>query len=242
MDGWYRHELTDRAHQKILENPPSPNMLAAKFLENGKPVSLHEVLEQFYKNTDLPLPADTSLVAQAVANGVTEGAFGVGSVVDGEVNPASVKFEERMASSGVDFRENLLLIPAEEAARLKAAAEEEPVEVEPGTETVTVPEGPGGEPPGGPDTGPGPEPEPRPEEERLEELKLRVSGLPASKLADINRGVLLPLTLNLSREDEDFEFTLGLEISPPDGIPKEVLERVYETLRQLEAEVEEGYD
>jgi hypothetical protein len=239
LDGWYRHELTDPAHQKILDNPPSPNMLAAKFLANGKAVSLHEVLEQFYKNTDLPLPAKESLVARAVASGVSEGAYGVGAVVDGEVNPASVQFEEQVASSQVNFREDLLLIPGDEAARLKTAAEEEEgAESEPETEPVPGPEGQGGEPPGGPEPDSGSEPEHSPKEERLQQLKLRVSGLPASKLADINRGVLLPLTLNLSREDGDFEFTLGLEVRPPEGIPKDVVERVRETLRQLEATIE----
>jgi len=238
LDGWYRHELTDPAHQKILDNPPSPNMLAAKFLANDESVSLHEVLEQFYKNTDLPLPADESLVARALATGVTDGAFGVGAVVDGEVNPASVQFEERLASSQVEFREDQVLIPAGEAKRLKAEAkEEEPAGAEP--ESMPGPDGPGGKAPQGPKPEAGREPEPTPEEERLEELKLRVSGLPASKLADINRGVLLPLTLNLSREDGDFEFTLGLEVRPPEGIPKDVVERVRETLRQLEARVEE---
>jgi hypothetical protein len=238
LDEWYRHELTDLAHQKILDNPPSPNMLAAKFLADSAPVSLHEVLEQFYKNTNLPLPANESLVARAVATGVTEGTFGIGSVVDAEVNPSSVRYEERVASSLVDFREDQVLIPAEEAARLKAEeAEEEPAGGQPGTEPPPGPGGPEGGPPGGPEPAPGPEPEP--EEERLQELSLRVSGLPASKLADINRGVLLPLTLNLSREDGDFEFTLGLEVRPPDGIPKDVVERVRETLRQLEAQIEE---
>lgn len=242
LDDWYRQELTDPAHQKILENPPSPNMLAAKFLANDEPVSLHEVLEQFYKNTDLPLPADESFVARAVANGVSEGAFGLGTVVDGTIKESSVQFEQRVASSLIDFREDQVLIPADEAARLKVE-EAETAGVETGTEgteTTSGPEGSGGEVPEGQESGTGPEPEPGPKEERLEELKIRVSGLPASKLADINRGVLLPLTLNLSRKDGDFEFTLGLEVRPAGGIPKDVVDRVRETLRQLDATVEEG--
>lgn len=233
LDEWYRHELADPAHQKILENPPSPNMLAAKFLGNGQPVSLEEVLEQFYKNTDLPVPADESRVARGVANGVTDGTFGMGTLIEGEVSPPSVTFEERTASSSVEFREDRVLIPAENAAELQAeAAEEEPAPVggagEDGNgEDVSGEVGPGTTT----QSRPGREPE---AEERVDEVQLRVSGLRASKIADINRGVLLPL----SRAAGDFEFTVELKVSPPDGIPKDVVERIHETLRQLDAEIE----
>jgi len=237
LDGWYRHELIDPSHQKILDRPPSSAMLAAKALGDGKPVSLHDLLEQFYKDPGLPVPVDDGIVAEALARGVEEGAFGVGAGSAGEIKAETVKFEEALAASWVEFREDVFLVPPDQAGRLKAQVEGQD-EQQPGEEGGTGPEPtPGG---GADDTGEGTQgptgEESGKEEDVVPRVRFRASGLRASRIADVHSGVLKPLVGQVG----DFEFTLEIDVGSAEGISKRVLEQqVMETLRQLGSRVEE---
>jgi hypothetical protein len=72
------------------------------------------------------------------------------------------------------------------------------------------------------------------EQEKYREIMLRIENLPATKIADINRGVLLPI----SREIGSFKVVLELDIKDEDGISKETIEKVIkETISQLGAKI-----
>jgi hypothetical protein len=63
-----------------------------------------------------------------------------------------------------------------------------------------------------------------------------VSGIPASKIADVNRGILLPI----SRAAGDFKFTIEIDVTSQDGITQATLEnQIKETIRQIGARVED---
>jgi hypothetical protein len=60
--------------------------------------------------------------------------------------------------------------------------------------------------------------------------------VPASRIADVNRGILLPL----SGTAGDFTFTLDIDITGEDGLSPATLEHtIKETIRQIGARVVE---
>ncbi|MEP0548097.1 MAG: DUF499 domain-containing protein [Rhodothermales bacterium] len=235
LDSWYTAELADPSRGDILRQPPSPRYLQTKFLGVGEPVSLDKVLEQFYKDPGLPALPDPSLLSEAVAAGVQNGTFGLGHQGADGVVPASVRFEESVASSAITLTEDDVLLPAETAEALKKEAK------------AAQPELPLGDGPGGTlepevDTAnatatPSPSIAEVPPQnlKSYQRLDLRFSGVRVSQIADLNRGVFRPLT----QAAGDFALTIELKVEAKDGIQRAVIEQqVLETLRQLGAHIE----
>ncbi|MBS1253271.1 MAG: hypothetical protein MAG451_02320 [Anaerolineales bacterium] len=230
LDSWYWQELTEESRSKIMVRPPSARMLSAKFLSNSDTVSLDVLLEQFYKDPGLQVPGDPTVLAQAISQAVQDGTLGLGSGSADDIAPTSVKFNESILPSAIQFHEDVFLLTPERAKALKQDA------------TVVEPEppqpGPGPEPKPGPEPRPGPPPPPQPDE-RVKRLTLRASGISSGRLADLSRGVFLPL----SREIGEFTFTIEVDVSSADGISKRVIEQqVLETLRQLGAQFDTNLD
>jgi hypothetical protein len=95
-------------------------------------------------------------------------------------------------------------------------------------------EGPGVEPPGGevkPPITPSPTP-PSVIDDKYRRVRLVINDIPAGKIADVNRGVLLPLSSLV----KDMKFTLEIDVTSEEGVPKATLEnKIKETLRQIGA-------
>ena len=69
---------------------------------------------------------------------------------------------------------------------------------------------------------------------RYRKLSLRIEGIPSTKIADLSRGVLMPL----SREVGGFEFTMEIDIENAEGVPESTLkDKVKETVSQIGARV-----
>jgi hypothetical protein len=67
-------------------------------------------------------------------------------------------------------------------------------------------------------------------------IRLTVSDIPASKIADVYRGILLPL----NRAVGDFKFTIEIDVSSAEGISQATLEnQIKETIRQIGGRVVE---
>lgn len=65
---------------------------------------------------------------------------------------------------------------------------------------------------------------------KYKKVFLRLEGIPSTKIADLNRGVLMPI----SQEIEDFKLKIELDISDEDGISKSTIEnKVKETIAQI---------
>jgi hypothetical protein len=65
---------------------------------------------------------------------------------------------------------------------------------------------------------------------------LLVSDIPASKIADVNRGVLLPI----NRAAGDFKFTIEIDVHSVEGLSAATLEnQIKETIRQIGARIQE---
>ncbi|MFB6272855.1 MAG: DUF499 domain-containing protein, partial [Salinibacter sp.] len=118
--------------------PPSTRMLTAKFLNNQDAIRLSDLVEQFYKDPGLPLLADAQLIAQAVAQGVQEGALGLASGSPDAIEPNSVRINESIRANDVQLTEDYLLLTAERAQAEQASAATEEASTAPSeTDDVT---------------------------------------------------------------------------------------------------------
>jgi hypothetical protein len=241
LDSWFRKKLASTKHSKILERPPSANLINKKFLGNSDTIELQSILDQFYKDPNLPALDQADLIAETVANGVQDGSFGLARCEDGDLNPNSVRINEALTPSQVNFREEgWVLVTNEKAAEVQP----DPADGEEGGDkksTISAPGATGSSAGSSSSSGEGstngtPTGSADEEEENLvHRFSLRASEIPTRKLTDLNRGVLMPIT----RDAGEFTFTIEFEVESTDGISEQKIEQtVMETLRQLGATVE----
>jgi hypothetical protein len=238
LSGWYWRELTSEDYGVIVTQLHY-RLLANKLLAESDEVPTAVVLDQFYKNAQLPLPAQPEVVARAIQLGVEEGALGLAETGEGEIEPETLKFDERVALDAVDFGPGQVLLSRERAEAI-LAAHAEPVPVPGEEEGQLTPEWEGTtvDPPTPPDAV---EPEAEgevevpPAEKRFHRLRLTIADVPAGRIGDVNRGIFIPLS-NLA--DGGLTLTLELDITSDEGIPEATLEqKVKETIRQIGARV-----
>jgi len=71
---------------------------------------------------------------------------------------------------------------------------------------------------------------------RYHRIRLVVDDIPSSRIADVNRGVLLPL----SSKVQDLKFSLEIDVVSEDGISQATLEnQIKETIHQIGANLRE---
>lgn len=252
LDSWFRKKLSGTQHGKILAGPPSPTFIQNKFLSNSDTIAIQAVLEQFYKNPNLPALDTPTLIAEAIVNGVREGQYGLAQMIDEEVKPASVRINEVLSPTQVPFQEEgWVLVTDEKASELQARVTPAPNDrttdagryrnasstgrtssTEPASSSTESSSADSTADASPSDTS---ESTASAQEETVHTLSLRASGLPSGKIYDLNQGVLKPLTAKAGA----FEFTIEFEVSSEDGIPTKTIEQtVIETLRQLGATIE----
>ena len=226
LSNWYwreleeREEIATRLHYRMLVN---------KFMVGNETVATQTVLDQFYKDPGLPAPASADVVARAIQLGVQEGAFGLAPVEAGAVDPDALRFKTELPLNAISFDEGFVLVERGHAEALLAMLEVEKGEKEVirDRETSAVREMAIR---GAPDVG---ERRPPPTT-RYRSVRLVIAGIPASRIADVNRGILMPLI----RAVGDFTFTLEVQVSDEEGISQTTLENtIKETIRQIGARI-----
>jgi len=224
LSHWFWRELIsdnigailDRLHYRVLVN---------KFLMENDQISTLVLLDQFYKDLSLPVPALSGVVSRAIQLGIADGAFGLVEVINNQQQAESLKYKTDVPLDAIAFDQDTILLSKESAEAI-----EEQVSINLGGEAKSGDESPGTpiEPvtPVEPITGSWDEPK----EIKHKRVRLVVSGVPASKIADVNRGILLPFTRSVG----DFTFTLEIDIISEDGISGSVLNnQVKETIKQI---------
>ncbi|MEW6718341.1 MAG: DUF499 domain-containing protein [Chloroflexota bacterium] len=227
LDGWYWQELTSSDVGAILTTLHY-RTIVNKFMQDNERLSTAVLLDQFYKNPDLPVPAEQGVVARAIQLGIQDGAFGQVEIRDDEILWETLKFETNVLLDGVIFEPGVYLIVQEDCQSwlAKKAAEEQGAVVEgvvtPGDTTVAIEAR---------DDEEGTKPEPTPPGEQVyRRIRLVIADIPASKIADVNRGILLPI----NRAIGDFKFTIEISVSSEEGISQTALEhQIKETIRQI---------
>jgi hypothetical protein len=233
MSTWYWRELTDGNVGAIVEQL-GYRIIVNKLLAGNNHVAAGVILDQFYKNPDLPVPAQPEVVARAIQLGVQEKALGLTAMKDDELDPHQLKYGDAIPLTSVAFEPGLYVVSQQKADELLAKIPPPPTL--PGLEG----EGPSPIPPGVEVTPPIPPPPtsttPPVAADKYKRVRLVIDDIPAGKIADINRGVLLPLSSLV----KDMRFTLEIDVTSEEGVPKATLEnKIKETIRQIGASVRE---
>jgi hypothetical protein len=233
LSNWYkmalesREKLAPHLHYRYLVN---------KFMDGRDKIETKVIFDQFYKDMSLVIPESPDVIRRAIQQGVAEGAFGLAYVKGGEVDRATLKFKSNVPTSSVSLAEEEVLVSRDVAAGIVFERERGRVPGvkekgdgykrgkdtgEVGTGGVVVP---GGEILGGEVPGP----------KRYKKISIRIEGIPSTKIADLSRGVLMPL----SREVGGFEFTMEIDIDKAEGVSESTLkDKVKETVSQIGARV-----
>jgi len=243
LSHWYWRELTS-GERGLIVTQLHYRMLVNKFMAQNNQVDSAVILDQFYKNPRLPAPSEQGVVARAIQLGVKDGALGLADLRDGQIVRDSFRFKTNIPLGDATFGEGEVLLSKAQCDALQAqwAAKD-------------AKEGEGGQGAAGgagqtdvaitgiDDTGGSavrPDiitPLPTPSETRYHKLRLVISGVPASRIADVNRGIFLPLS---NVVDGSLTFTLELDVTSQEGIAPDTLEnKIKETVRQIGAEVRE---
>jgi hypothetical protein len=232
LSNWYWRELTSDDVGAIL-NQLHYRFILNKFFAENDQIATSVLLDQFYKEPNLPAPASQGVVTRAIQLGIKDGAFGLVEVIEGDIDPETLKYKTQLPMDGISYSSGTFLISKERSEILW-----EKIQI---SEEAAVPETDEGEKPGQVPIPPEPEEEDevqpdRPKDTHYQRVRLVVSGIPASKIADVNRGILMPI----SRSVGDFEFTVEIDVSSAEGISKSTLEnQIKETIRQIGGLVDE---
>jgi hypothetical protein len=227
-----------RSADRLVETTLAPAaLLAARFgllPEGSDAVEIDTLLDYFYRLPRLPKLASAQVLRQALAEGVRQGLFGLASgsawnaedsvlKFDGLVDPSEIQFQPgTWLVRGAAIKE---LITTREPARSSTPGEA----AEPGPGPAPEPEGERATTADGP---PGIKDRPvPPPSATLRGVTLHVRGVPGSKVRDVVKVAVLPLSAASP------EVTVDLVIQAEGGltgIPRETLNLVVlEGLRQL---------
>jgi hypothetical protein len=162
------------------------------------------------------------VIARAIQLGVKEKALGLTEMVSDELSPHKLKYGDPISLDSVSFEPGVYLVTQRKAEELLAKI--------PPPLPLPLPQ-----PPQGGDVEPPPPPTPPPpppEVDKYKRVRLVITDIPAGKIADVNRGVLLPLSSLV----KDMKFSLEIDITSEEGVPRATLEnKIKETIRQIGA-------
>jgi hypothetical protein len=247
LGNWYWRELGNSDVGAIVEQLHY-RVIVNRVMVGNEQVALDKILDQFYKNTDFPAPASPDVVARAIQLGVQDGAFGLALAADEEVRVEHLRFQEVVALGAIAFEPGIYLVSQarcealrEELRRRLEEEERRRREEELGTEgdddSSSTDNGDGSG--DGEETGNGDE-EDNGEETTpatYKRLRLVIGNIPASRIADVNRGIFMPLSASA---DTPLTFTMTIEVHSKEGVAPATLEnKVKETIRQIGAVVVE---
>jgi hypothetical protein len=229
LSNWYWRELTSSDVGAIVIQLHY-RMLVNKFLSAHSQLSAAKLLDQFYKEPTLPVPAEEGVVARAIQLGVQEGALGLAEMRDGEIAPETLRYNEEIPLLAVSFDEGVYVLSRERCEEILAQIALEEEKVGEGMEVTGAGEVSVVEP--GVKERPEPKPPTKPTEKRYHRVRLVVADIPTSKIADVNRGVFMPL----SSAAGEVTFTMEIDVTSEDGISEATLEnKIKETIRQIGA-------
>ena len=144
LSNWYWRELTSMDVGAIATQL-SHRILVAKFLTDREQIAASVVLDQFYKNQELPAPAEPGVVARAIQLGVEEGALGLAELRGDAVDPKTLKYKDAIPLDAVTFEPGVVLVSKAMSERLRAQMAAETHGTPPVIQTGGTPPPPEGE-------------------------------------------------------------------------------------------------
>lgn len=218
LSNWFKMELESR--EKLASNLHY-RFLVNKFMEGKEKIETKVIINQFYKDPSFVIPESPEVIKRSIQQGIAEGAFALGYTVKEEIDKDTVKFKSNIPTSSISLDDGEILISKSAASDLLAGIDEvgaqEPGKI--GESQAEYEETEGEEKKG---------------LKRYKKISLRIEGIPSSKIADLNRGVLMPI----SREIGGFEFNMEIDINKPEGVSETTIKnKVKETISQIGAKV-----
>jgi hypothetical protein len=230
LSTWYWRELTD-INVGAIVTQLGYRTLVNKLMTGHEHVATAVILDQFYKNPELPALAEPGVAARAIQLGVKEKALGLAELRGEELDPATLRYGEDIPLAAVSFEPGVYLVSRQKAEELLAQLSQEKAEEEhkaPEEEKEKEPD----------KTAETDDTEPVDRERKYKRIRLVVKDIPTGKIADVNRGILMPLSAVVG----EFKFTLEIDISSAEGISHSTLEnKVKETIRQIGATLREEW-
>jgi hypothetical protein len=102
-------------------------LIVDKFLSSNVKVGTKTVLEQFYKDKDLPILASPEMLKRAIQNGISDAAFCLAYIKDDKIADDSFKFQIKISTGEITFDEHEYLLPKETCIKSKELMEKEKV-------------------------------------------------------------------------------------------------------------------
>lgn len=222
LSNWYKIELESR--EKTASNLHY-RFILNKFMLGKEKIETKIIIDQFYKDPSFVIPTSQEVIKHSIQQGIVEGAFGLGYLQDNKIDKDTLKFKSNIPTNSISLDEGELLISKE----LSIKIQQEQTEEEPTPPDEEKPKGP--DYPEGPSGG---DSQIKEGEKRYKKISLRIEDIPASKIADLSRGVLMPI----SREIGSFKFNMEIEIQNEEGVSeKTIKDKVKETISQIGANI-----
>ena len=238
LSNWYWRELTSPDVGAIVTQLHY-RMLVNKFIAANRQLEAARLLDQFYKDPTLPAVAEGDVVARAIQLGVQEGALGIAEMRDGEIDPETLRYDQDVPLLTISFDEGVCLLSSERCQEILAQVTPGEPEIEEEEEEAEENESEGITLVGIGTGGTGEQehvPPVRPQEKRYHRIRLTVADVPASKIADVNRGIFMPL----SSAAGEVKFTMEIDVTSNEGISEATLDnRIKETIHQIGARIVE---
>lgn len=168
------------------------------------------------------------MLKHSLQKGILKGALGLAYLENNEIDKSSVKYKSNISTTTVSLGQDEILISKTIAEQILSERETGKTEEPQGKEEVKYK--PGWEEKTGETAGE------KPDKEKTvyKKISLRIENIPISKIADLNRGVLMPI----SREIGSFEFNMDIDIKSADGVSEDTIKnKVKETVSQIGAEI-----
>lgn len=239
LSNWFWRELKSTDVGAIVEQLHY-RMVVNKMMGGNEQVPTVAVLDQFYKNMDLPALSEQGVLARAIQLGVQDRALGLVAANGGELDPTTVKFDQTIPLDAVSFDADEYLITGRQAEALLAQIQTSIIDEPPSP--PSLPEG-GGEdgqraPTPGVAVGPDGANGAQPGATSYQRVRLVIDNVSAGRIADVNRGILMPIKSAAG----EFSFTLEIDVACPEGMSQSTLDtKIKETIRQIGAVLREEW-
>jgi len=217
LSNWFKMELESR--EKLTSNLHY-RFIVNKFMEGKEKIETKVILDQFYKDPSFVIPESPEVIKRSIQQGIAEGAFGLGYITKGDIDKETLKYQSNITTNSISLDEGEVLVSKSIALYLaigvqKGKVEELPKVKETGTGETEKERGKEGQ-------------------KRYTNISLRIEGISSSKIADLSRGVLMPL----SREVGSFNLNMEIDISNSDGVSENTIKtKVKETISQIGAKI-----
>jgi len=222
LSNWYKLELESR--EKMVANLHYRYLLN-RVLQDNDAIETKIIIDQFYKEPSLVMPSSPEVIKRLLQHGVADGAFGLGYMKGDKVDSETLKFKSNIPTSDFSLAEGEMIFSKSKIhylIQLPPEPDDDDDDDEESEEDDD--EGDGGETESKKPEGP----------KKFKKVFLRIEGIPSSKIADLNRGVLIPL----SKEVGGIGFNLEIDIESAEGVLESTLKnKVKETISQIGAKI-----